>query len=259
MIKNFILTTRGRTGSTAIIDELDRCHSIVALDEIFRKISANETDDALNKKFPLMLPFDSWKDRSNHWQKFLAYFNKGEVYFARKYLLRLEELALKQKETKAFGWKVLSHHFDQRPYLFDLLRELGYERSIYLRRNVASQVLSGMIAVQRGKYNSKENFVDNRTYSIDIEKFIWHINFERQCIDDDCKRLKAQGMMNIVVNYEDYCNDREVFHKEIFKWLDIPVEIPPPTDYVKMIENPETVISNYAQVVAAAKKLGDSF
>jgi hypothetical protein len=70
-----------------------------------------------------------------------------------------------------FGFKVLSHQFDEKPFIGDLLKRRGYHRVIYLTRSVARQVLSGMVAAKREVYNTQEKFEDVRRYQIDLDKF----------------------------------------------------------------------------------------
>jgi hypothetical protein len=169
--------------------------------------------------------------------------------------MHAEELA-RYQDVKGFGWKVLSHHMDERPYLAGLLKLLGY-RAVYLRRNIASQVLSGMVANQRGVYNSLESVVDERSYHIDIEKFQWHVKWERDCVKSDCARLCTEGLDFVEVSYEDFCDNREIFYGKIFNLLNLPMELPPPSDFQKMIKDPRMLIENYDEVVNVAADLGE--
>lgn len=252
MTKKFVLVTRGRTGSTAIIDELSKCNSVIATHELFQRNTF--TEKALKNNFGLLPPFDLWK-QADWWRRLFSLYG-GDARQARKYLRLLEKSGGQQEGVLAVGWKVLSHHFEQRPYLYALLRDLGYQ-AVYLRRNIASQVLSGMVAGQRGIYNSKERIVDKKRYVIDVEEFKWHVKWERKCVEADGVKLQAEGLESLVVNYENYCGDRVAFYIRIFEWLDLPLELPPSSDYQKMIDDPMGVIENYEEVVSAAAAVGE--
>jgi hypothetical protein len=171
-------------------------------------------------------------------------------------LIRAEELAQRQG-AKGFGWKVLSHHFDERPYLAGLLKQHGYS-AVYLRRNIANQVLSGMVAKQRGVYNSLQKVVDERRYHINLDEFQWHVQWERECVKSDCARLSAEGFDFVVVSYENFCDNREAFYGKIFHQLNLPLELPPPSDFVKVINNLKQTIANYDEVANVAAALGEN-
>lgn len=251
-MEKFILVTRGRTGSTAVIDELGKSNVLVTTQELFIRFPVLKNSDY----YKLLVPFDLWEQEKGGWWTRLIPSRYREARRANRYLLRVEELAQRQG-AKGLGWKLLSHHFDERPFLSSLLRQHGY-RAIYLKRKSVRQVLSGMVAKQRGKYNSLEQIVDNKRYHIDLEKFKWHVQWERECVKNDCLRLKNDGFEFIEVNYEDYCDNREAFFGPIFNLLNLPLEIPPPSDFVKMIDDLKAVIENYDEVAAVAAELGEA-
>jgi len=162
---------------------------------------------------------------------------------AHKYLMWVEELARRQN-IKGMGWKLLSHQFKERPYLANLLKKHGY-RVIYLRRNIVSQVLSGMVAKQRGIYNSLEKILDERRFHINVDEFQNHVKIERYCVKIDCAQLNAGGFNFTEVNYEDYCDNREEFFSKIFNFLNL----------LKMIKNPSTVIENHDEIKAIVAEM----
>jgi hypothetical protein len=183
-----------------------------------------------------------------------AYYS--ESLQAHRYLVRAEELA-QRKGVKGFGWKVLSHQLDDRPYLAKLLKQHGY-RAIYLKRNSVRQVLSGMVANQRGIYNSLEKIVDERRYYIKLDDFQRRVQWERECVKRDCAWLRAEGFDFVEVSYEDFCDNREIFYGKIFSLLNMPLELPPPSNFVKMIKDPKMVIENYDEVADVAAALGEA-
>lgn len=247
-MEKFILVTRGRTGSTAVIDELDKCRDLVTTQELFLRI--NRT----GKYYKLLPPFDYWKQQACWWKRIVPnYFRDPRQ--AKIYLMLAEKLAHNQA-AKGFGFKVLSNHFDERPFLGRLLRKRGY-RVVYLRRNIVWQVLSGMVANQRGIYNSLEKVVDERRYQISIEKFKGRVQSERDAVKNDCAMLGKMHFDVIEVSYEDFCANREVFYSGIFNFLHLPPEKPPSSDFVKVIEDPRMVIANYDEVADIATSLGE--
>lgn len=251
-MEKFVLVTRGRTGATAVLDELGKAGSLLATQELFLRYSF--TKEMLRDLYKLLLPFDLWKQRGWWWEKmFPDYYSDPRQ--AHRYLMRAENLA-QRRGIKGFGWKVLSHQFDERPFLSELLLQHGY-KVIYLKRNSVRQVLSGMVANQRGIYNSLEKVVDDRRYPINIGDFKWHVAFERDCVKNDCVRLRAAGFDFVVVSYEDYCANREAFYVAIFKLLKLPVELPPASDFVRVIEDLRAVIENYDEVASAAAEMGE--
>lgn len=250
-MEKFVLVTRGRTGSTAVLDELNKSRDICVTQELFLLWNFTENMDY----YKLLPPFDLWKQQGGWWKRRIPiYFSDPRQ--AQRYLARAETLAQRQG-AQGFGWKLLSHQFDERPFLSELLKQQGY-RAIYLKRNSVRQVLSGMVANQRGVYNSLEKVVDERRYHIDIDKFKWLVQWERECVKNDCAQLAPRGFDFIEVSYEDFCADRQAFYSHIFTFLNLPLESPlPPSDFVKMIEDPKLVIENYDEVVAAAAEFGE--
>lgn len=252
-MKNFVLVTRGRTGSTAVLDELGKTNHLCTTQELFLRGPFEEK--LLKDYYKLLLPFDLWKQEGRWWKRRLFPSYYSDLQQAHRYLTHTAMLAQHQG-AEGLGWKVLSHQFDERAFLGELLKRQGY-RAIYLKRNTVRQVLSGMVAKQRGVYNSREKVVDKRRYHIDIDNFQWLVQWERECLKKDCARLSTEGFDFIEVNYEDFCADRQAFYSHIFNFLILPQELPPPSDFVKMIDDPKLVIENYDEVVDAAAELGE--
>lgn len=253
-MKRIVLVTRGRTGSTAIIDELGKVSHLIASQELFL-LDPITNKDLLKDYYKLLPPFDHWKRQAWWWKRWFPNYY-SDVRQADRYLTNAESRARRQG-AKGFVWKMLSHQFDERPYLGDLLQRHNY-RVIYLRRNSVHQVLSGMVANQRGIYNSLEIIEDTSRYRIDIEQFKWLVQWERESVRKDCARLTAVGLDFIQVSYEDFCTDRQNFYKEIFSFLDLPLALPPPSDFVKMIGDLKSVIENYDELLEEMVALGET-
>jgi LPS sulfotransferase NodH len=261
-MNKFFIMTRGRTGSTAIIDELSEIGSVRAAQELFIKRDFQEDLNTLNRlnyweqylaKNQFMMPFELWKLRANWWQKQYRNFvgNEGlEDYF----LNELESRA--QRDNKrAFGFKVLSNHFDENPMLKDVLLARGY-RVLYLKRNVPHQVISGMIANQRGVYNTKKEFRDDKRYTIDVDEFKKLVEWEAQSIVRDIELLKSSGFNFIEVTYEEFMADREAFFGRVLAFLGVPPETPQSSSYSVMIKDLKHTVENYQTVADCASAIG---
>lgn len=252
MLKKFVLVTRGRTGSTAVLDELGKTSRVCTTQELF--LLGNFVPEDYEHHYRLLPPFDIWKQQGGWWKRRLPYYSSDQRQ-ASDYLVHAETLA-QRKGVEGFGWKVLSHQFEERPFLSKLLKRHGY-RVIYLGRKSAPQVLSGMVANQRGIYNDTKKIGDEQRYHIDIDKFQWLVRWERECVKNDCVRLATEGFDYIEVSYEGFCADRQAFYCNIFNFLNLPLELPPQSDFVKMIDDLKSVIENYEEVCAAARALGE--
>jgi hypothetical protein len=257
MLNKFVLVTRGRTGSTAVLDELGKSSRICTTQELFLQGDFPTEKEGYGgyDYYGLLPPFDLWKQREGWWKRWVHYYG-SDLRQARRYLAHAEMLA-QCKGVDGFCWKVLSHQFEERPFLSKLLKQQGY-RAIYLRRNSVRQVLSGMVANQRGIYNSIEKIVDERRYHIDIEQFQWLVRWERECVKKDCVRLATEGFSFIEVSYEDFCANRQAFYSKTFNFLGLSLELPPRSNFVKMIDDLKSVIENYDEVFAAAVALGEA-
>lgn len=250
MMSKFFLVTRGRTGSTAVIDELNKSLGLRATQELFLKYDFDKLPD-FDKLYDLVLPYDLWKLQKNA-SPYIE--NDNDNVWANLYLEETEALARNQM-TAGFGFKVLSHHFDESPFLSELLRKRGYQ-AIYLTRNMTRQVLSGMVSNQSGVWNTREKNKDLRSYHIDLDEFQWKIDMETESVKKDYVRLAAEGFSFIVVTYEEFCADRQSFYAKIFQFLGLPTELPPKSDYSVIIKDLSRTIANYDAVVERAAAIG---
>lgn len=251
-MNNFFLMTRGRTGSTAVADELNKSRGLCVMQELFLMRDFKNVL-VLSEIHDLLLPFDLWKLQGCWWKRALPFIYSDKLQ-ANRYLVEAEAIGQHQGAA-SFGFKVLSHHLDQRPFLTSLLKQRGY-RAIYLTRNLVRQVLSGMVAKQRGIYNTTKNFEDSHRYHIDLDKFQQLVQWGKQRVEKDCTRLTEEGFSFAIVTYEDFLADRQSFFDKIFKFLGLPTELPPKSDYSIMIKDLRYTIVNYDAVVERATMMG---
>lgn len=249
-MNKFILVTRGRTGSTAIMDELNKCHAVWADTELF--LNFEFPDD----QYEFLAPFNLWKKRLHRKVSLIdkAGFLLGEKRLAKRYLDESEGRGM-DSQSLAFGFKLLSHHFEERPYLADLLLNRNY-RAIYLKRNLARQALSGMIANKRKIYNTIEKYEDFDQYTIDIDEFQKLVEIEDLAVINDIDNLRNLGFDHIVISYEDFCSNRSQFFQNIFNFLKIEHEVPAKSDYTIMIKDLKHTVANLEEVKNCAKQMG---
>lgn len=280
-MNKFFLITRGRTGSTAVLDELNKSFNICATQELFIAVHFSKTSNTLlskvydlilpvlfwrlkyqiiespNKKkrahYDLVLPFVYWKREHWFWKWIPLVLNMDKVA-ANQYLHEAESLA-ENEGVVGFGFKVLSHQFDERPFLTGLLKRRDYH-AIYLTRNITRQVLSGMVAEQRGFYNTQEEFEDERRYQIDLEEFQLKVKWETQSVKKDLALLESKGFDFIVISYEEFMANRHDFYGEIFSFLGLPTETPPRSNWSIVIKDLRHTIANYDDVVERATEIG---
>lgn len=229
------VTSRGRTGSSAIVQELGSTPYTLSLQEIF---TAAEAPWALNQWAPLD-----------------ARANLSGAARADAFLQMHEEDAVASGRHAIF-FKVLSNHFAEQPYLQQLLKARGY-RVLYLKRAASRQVISGMVARQRGRWNSQDPaYSDTGRYVIDLKEYRNLVLWEAQSAIREAQRLRDDGFDVLEIDYEDYLADRQGFYARIFGHLGLPQTTPEPSTFQIMIDDPRARIANYDEVAAVAAELG---
>lgn len=252
-MQKFFIMTRGRTGSTAVMDSLTKSESIIAAQELF--INYGVKNKKKNAHDQLLPRFDLWLDSRNLYQKLTQIF-AGQSQLIKKYLVLAEKKATIE-DGIAFGFKIISHHFDERPKLKELLLERNY-KAIYLTRNIPRQVISGMVAKLRGKYNAHdgENYIDEASYAIDIVEFKSLVEWETQAVINDIAMLESSGFEHIQVRYEDFVGNPDAFFASIFNFLKIPEEKLPASSFSIMIKDLRQSLKNYHEIEYCLDEMG---
>lgn len=256
-MNKFFIMTRGRTGSTAIVDVLNKTNTVrtareqeLFLMHEFPQIRKNFPD---LKGYPSTLPFVMWITQIPRWWRLMPHL-RTEKGLLRRYLKDAEKLA-KREGVSAFGLKVLSNHFEETPFLKEVLLERGY-RVIYLKRNIPHQVISGMIANQRGIFNTKKDYQDDKRYRIDIEAFQNLVRWEAHSVENDIAFLKEAGFNFIEVTYEEFMADRQAFFDRLLGFLGVPAELPQASSYSVMIKDLQHTVENYQAVADCVAAMG---
>jgi len=233
-----VVVTRGRTGSTAITEELGQTPGCRSELEVFSQGADVDFFDTP--------PFEAWRR-----ERPLA----DEAQLASAYLDLLEG-ETRERGCRALFWKALSQHFDERPYLGDMLRRRGY-RAIYLRRAPVRQVISGLVAQERGLYNSRRPPKDRRRFRIDVARLRGLAEHERFAVNRDEALLFKHRLTGLEASYEDYLADRAQFFARIYADLGLPVALPRPSRYAVMLPDLQAAIANFDGVSVVAGEFGE--
>ena len=202
-------------------------------------------EQELELVYSFVMPFDVWRAKKAR---------QSGPDTAGRYLAEVESRARRQK-AESFGFKVLSNHFDERPYLGSLLKQRRY-RAVYLTRNLARQVISGMVANERGVFGVPKDFEDSRRYHIDVDSFEQLVEWEGVAVEKERAWLAAEGFPFVEVAYEEFLSDRPSFYDRVFRFLGLSPELPPPSDWGIAIKDMRNTIENYEAIVERAATLG---
>jgi LPS sulfotransferase NodH len=233
-----VVVTRGRTGSSAITQELGQSPGCRSEQEAFARDPPVEMFD-----FP---PFLAWRAGRE---------DEDEAAQAELYLDALEADA-RSRGCRALFWKLLSNQYDERPYLGEMLRRRGY-RAIHLKRAPARQVISGLVARQSGVYVTSDVTPDPRSYEIDVDALRHLAKVERFAANRDEAWLYRHGLRAVPADYEAYLADRRAFFARIYGALGLPQATPAPTKFVLTLPNLKSAIANYDAVRAVAEEFGE--
>jgi len=253
---NFFLFTLGRTGSTAVIDELASHSSISCHGEIFRRNGAltpkaqvqyeQEGDDYLRYRLTndLVLPYKMFLQLPE--AKSLGYSG---------YLDSLNERTLAEGK-KIFGFKLLLNQSTENPGLIEELGDKKFKALHLIRKNVVRKTVSGMVAEQRKAYNRRNYEHPDEKYVIDMASFKLRIKRNDGFVDKTRKTLQSSNIEALEVYYEDFLLNRELFYDKIFDFLGAKSMPLKPSDYSIMVPSLDRVIKNYDEFRSGVDKLG---
>lgn len=266
-MKKFFLLTRGRTGSTAILDEIGTTN-ILAVQEPFINLRADISNEIHSHVSQNMIPFDLWVENFCHRQNHgIANTFKTALYkrhnlplsdkwaFGRVVTRYLIQQYLKEMESVCNNFhkegiivKVLSHQLTERKPLLGVLKSSGYRALLLVRRNVVRQVLSGMVAEFRRVYNSKERLQNQASCKIDLDRFEYCVAWEMRCVEENRALLRENEINYLEITYEDFCSNRTQFYLRLFSYMQLEYRLPDPTGFSIMIPNIREAIANYDEL-----------
>lgn len=246
-MKKFFLLTRGRTGSTAVLDALDKTPSVLAIQEPFLR---SESDWRLSIESHQLPYYDQYFESNSLLRRAFA---RGQLLD--NYLNLLEQHAAATSNS-AFGFKVLSHHFANYPGLLKRLNERGYS-CLFLRRDLSAQVISGMVAAIRQRYNSIDNPPPSASLRLDPGKFKDLLLGEILRTEEDEQTIANWKHGILPIFYENFVANPGQFFKEICGFLEVPIVDTPETSYKKMIGDIGKEIENLDELQEIASRYTD--
>lgn len=257
-MNKFFVYTRGRTGSTAIVDELDSHPHCVCHGEVFRRDplknpKVREAYDRLGLEYlkerltndKVVIPFGLWE--------MIDTGNRGNY---RGYLEFVQDEAARKDKT-AVGFKLLHNQSVEREGLLDVLKSGGFVAIHLIRRNVVRQVLSGMLAKQRGVYNRRNYDVPDEKYDIDVAELVRTIERNQKDVAAVDKQLRDGGFDYFSVYYEDFLAQRDSFFDLVLSRLNLAREQLKASDWTIMVPSDlRKVVNNYEEMEAAVVRIG---
>lgn len=271
-ICKFFVYTRGRTGSTAIIDEINKHPDITCWQELFIALSKDPMMEGFYKKHGVH--FDDyeigmeWRPSFELWSKQYRKIRllKMDLYLnnlkpatsatmAQQYLEEIERREI-DRSKQAVGFKLIQVQAENTPGLFRVLKKQKY-KAIYLERvNIIKRVISGIIAKKRHQYNALKYQPPNDTYTIDLDELQTIVHDEEESVKRQKWMLKKEKFNTLFITYEEFLENREKFYREIFEFLEVECRLPEKTDYSIMIPSVRDVVGNYEELQKHVKKMG---
>lgn len=257
VVNKFFIFTRGRTGSTAIIDEVNShpdcmCHGEIFLLDPLRYPKYKKPYEENGQKYlesvlksDGVLPRGLWKLVSGNEEKGL-----------RDYLSYIENHA-QDRGIEALGFKLLHNHARENEGILEILLERGYKAIHLIRKNVVRQVVSGMLAKQRGVYNTRKEDISERVYTIDMNELKTKISMNQTHVAAASKLIRDIGFDVVEIFYEDFVENRVSFHDRLAESIGIKSDSIKPTSYKVMVpEDLSAVITNYDEFEVQIRKMG---
>lgn len=254
----FILYSLGRSGSTAIADELSATESIVCYQEPIVNIDqfSQERKDRLVSAYKQKGIAYSNQQQGTQIHRFGTVREVIPSITPAAYLDLLEGFEGHQDKV-AIGVKQVQGQLEPYPEFWVEFRERGYIALCLIRKNIALAALSAAIAAQRGLYNTTKH--DHRedlcTVSIDqLDSFIDTFSGARARLETI---VKDADMVPHEIYYEDFLENREKFHRHVFDILGVPFEMPRKSEFKKLVPpDLSELVENFTDVKLLLKKRG---
>lgn len=271
-MRHFIVFTRGRTGSSAICDELDACRRVSCHQELFRVIEGDAVTQAAWREHGARCFEEPVRSRLGVPDRVLplGLYRTTPQWTGQlgSYFAYLEDRA-RAEGSRVLGYKVLTRHVDDWESL-DLLGWLarkGHKVVYLLRRDPVREAISGALARSRGFFSLREGepaYAEKleklqRKWPVDCKSIVDEVEYIRYWADEWRRRLARARFECLEVYYEDFVNDRTAFLRSILDWLNLPDVTPPEgsSRYVKLVSGDlKTCIANYDELCEVLRKAG---
>ena len=271
-LTRFFIYTRGRTGSTAIIDEMNFHPDITCWQELFIELSNDPMVADFYRRHGVNFAdyeikmhwhptFDLWRRQFRQFQilnKHLYLYGKLPVTAARmvRYYLNSVEETEHARSKRSVGFKLLENQAENTPGLVQALKRSNY-KAIYLERvNVVRRVISGIIASKRKVYNKLNYKPPDDAYIIDLEEFRGVVHVETEAVKWQKAMLEEMRFPVLYITYEEFIDNREEFYNRIFDFLGVDSVLPQATAFSIMIPDIRNVIENYEEFYRCVKDMG---
>ena len=204
MQQQFVIYTRGRSGSAAIKSELGKHPDLICYGELFHPGGDVWNPNEMHDPREYFMPFAYFRandyegaEKLSSFQRLIRCAYPGKDPERRAYAAYLRAVVRHASQCQAdahMGFKLLSYQSRAHP---QLLAEIGDKnlRIVHLiRRNRVRQVLSGMIATERGfAHRTKESELPVEQFSIDTAAFARHVEFIERELEHEKRRLSTLG------------------------------------------------------------------
>lgn len=231
-MKRFVIYTKGRTGSTAIKEELNSHPKIVCHGEIFRPIAldSERLQKALKEHgfnyVKLGGTHDSVVPYNVHQSSFIGDIDENDVSrenYKQKISDYFDYLADDASEQggSAVGAKLIGAKID-RNELFRVFKDLDISVLFLTRQNALRQIISAKVASAVGVYN-KVGYKpeDGRQYEFDVADIEVQMRRTIRGANQTAKLLEDNEVQFMNIVYEDWVNDRNRFLENVCNFLDV--------------------------------------
>jgi hypothetical protein len=255
----FLIYSPGRSGSTAIADELSGTRSVVCFQEPIISIDSFPDED----KGGLIDGFreggiETLAQRRNSVHRYGTVKLVDPTATPASYLDMVEHHK-GHTDKLAVGFKSVKGQIETFPDFWPEIAKRGYIAFCLTRRNFVKAALSAVIARQKGFYNTEveEQLKEYREQKVvvPVDMLGDYITEFKDELRDAPNYLRKLGFVPHKFYYEDFLADREQFYLRMFDILGLPFEMPEKSTFKKLVPaDLRDFIENHAEVEKFLKR-----